>query len=573
MRRFAQAGLRTSGACLVLAAVVVLLSAPAVSAAATVDLMIRGMAPAQVDVDSTYVINVSFANKGGVSAPDNWVRVTLPLGTQFIASTYIGGAPRPPDEIDGQVLTWYPPPLVADSTWSHILIAVSTAADLQEGTVLEVLAEIGGSAPEDDTSNNSATITSVVHEMGGSQKRVHVLQVLPAGVLEYTITIKVPEEDGRQWVTLIDELPPQTQVRFLGWDGTPQGELIDGHRLRWEGWVTPGEPVELHYRLGVEGDVPAGTGLENVATVEWRGHREQLGPVVSGVEIPYGVLGVGPGQGGQVEHNCGATLTVPPGAVHESTRFEVGPLDGEIAPPAGWQFANRAFTVNAFRFGDPVRQFEAPLTIAVEFSDEDVIGLNRESLRLWTREGPDGPWAMMDEPVQAGERVLAHTTTHLIEFALFGVEDAALADLQVRAMAPALVDAGSTYVVNVSYANKGGVQATDNWVRVTLPEEVQFVASTYIGGADRPPDEIDGQVLTWYVEQLVADSTWGHILIEVAVDAGLAGGTPLDVLAEIGGSVAESDMENNQVLATTTIIQPGPGPDAPFKVYLSFIVR
>jgi hypothetical protein len=557
-----------------LAAVVVLLSALAVSAAATVDLMIRGMAPTQVDVDSTYVINVSFANKGGVSAPDNWVRVTLPEATQFIAATYIGGAPRPPDEIDGQVLTWHPSPLVADSTWSHILIEVSTAADLEEGTALDVLAEIGGSAPEDDMSNNSATITSVVQEMGGSQKRVHVRTVMPADVLEYTITIEVPEEDGRQWVTMIDELPLQTQVRFLGWDGTPQGELIDGYRLRWEGWVDPGEPVQLRYRLGVEADVPPGTGLENVATVEWHGHREQLGPVVSEVEVPYGVLGVGPEQGGQIEHNCGATLTVPPGAVHESTRFEVGPLDGEVTPPAGWQYANRAFTVNAFRFGEPVRQFDAPLTIAVEFSDEDVVGLNRESLRLWTREGLDGPWAMMDEPVRAGERMLVHTTTHLSEFALFGVTaDAALADLEVRAMAPSLVDAGSTYVVNVSYANKGGVNATDNWVRVTLPLGAQFVASTYVGGADRPPDEIDGQVLTWYVEQLVADSTWGHILIEVEVDEGLAGGTPLEVLAEIGGSVAESDMENNQVLATTTIIEPGPGPEAPFKVYLSFIVR
>ena len=68
--------------------------------AGLVDLAIRAMAPAHVDTDSTYVVNVSYANKGWVASPDNWVRVTLPAGTQFVTATYPGGEPRPPDEID-----------------------------------------------------------------------------------------------------------------------------------------------------------------------------------------------------------------------------------------------------------------------------------------------------------------------------------------------------------------------------------------------------------------------------------------------------------------------------------------
>jgi hypothetical protein len=46
-----------------------------------VDLRVRAMAPAQVNADATYVVNVSYANKGWVPSPDGWVQVTLPAGT------------------------------------------------------------------------------------------------------------------------------------------------------------------------------------------------------------------------------------------------------------------------------------------------------------------------------------------------------------------------------------------------------------------------------------------------------------------------------------------------------------
>jgi hypothetical protein len=326
--------------------------------------------------------------------------------------------------------------------------------------------------------------------------------------------------------------------------------------------------------LGIEGDVPDGTAIRNEATVEWPGGREQLGPVTTVVEVPEDVLGVDPDQGGRLQHRCGVTLDVPPGAVQQSTRFEVGPLDSVPNPPEGMHFANRIFAVNAFSFGDPVRQFDAPLTIEVRYTDEDVAGLKRETLRLWTREGPEGPWQMMGEPVRTGTGLIVHTTTHLSEFALFGEADpAALVDLQVRAMAPTQVDAGSTYVVNVSFANKGGANAVDNWVRVTVPEGTDFVAASYIGGDPRPPDAIDGRELTWQIDELVADSTWSHILIELEADASLEAGATLTAVAEIGGTAPDVNLTNNQVEETSTVIDPGPGPEMPHKLFLSFIVR
>jgi hypothetical protein len=431
MKRIARVGLLTLGTVLGLAAVVFLLSGFLVIAGSgQVDLAIQATAPVHVDVDSTYEVNVSYANLGWVPAPDNWVRVTLPEGTQFVGATYAGGEPRPPDEVDGNVLTWNIELLVANSSWGHILVLVATDEGLAEGETLSVVAEIGGSEEDSDTDNNTATATSTVYDMGGAMKRVHARQAMPADVLEYTITVDLPQQGGggtAQWVTVTDTLPSSRQARFLGWSGEVSGTLIEGHKLRWQGQVQAGEPVQLRYRLGVEGDVPPGTVLSNVAVIGWHGRQMQLGPVTSVVTVPHGVMGLGPGQGGEVEHRYGVTLTVPRGAVSDTTRFQLGPLPTDappITPPGGLQFANRAFAVNAYRFGEPVGRFQAPLTVTVRYSDTDVAGLRRETLRLWTRSGPGEPWAMMGEPVRVMSGTIAHTTMHLSEFALFGEPEA-----------------------------------------------------------------------------------------------------------------------------------------------------
>lgn len=393
------------------------------AAAALVDLQVGALAPELVDVDATYAVNVSYTNQGWVPSPDNWVRVTLPAGTQFVEATYAGGEPRPPDEtIDGR-LTWRLPLLVANSAWGHIIVEVKTDKNLAEGTTLDVLAEIGGSAPDSEPENNAVTVTSTVQDMGGAMKRVHVRQAMPADVLEYTITVDLPGQGGgKQWVTMTDTLPAPSQVRFLGWIGTPSGTLIEGHRLRWQGEVQPGEPVQLRYRLGVEGDVPPGATLSNVATLSWQERQMQLGPVATVVTVPHGVLGVGPGQGGLL-HSAGYSLTIPPGAVTDTIRFQLGPLFTDthpVAPPGGLLYANHAVEIFAYRFGEPVGQFNIPLTITMHYADADIVIFKPETLRLWTRAGPEDPWAVHGAPAFVAPGTMAFTTTHLSEFALFG---------------------------------------------------------------------------------------------------------------------------------------------------------
>jgi hypothetical protein len=81
-------------------------------------------------------------------------------------------------------------------------------------------------------------------------------------------------------------------------------------------------------------------------------------------------------------------------------------------------YAHRAFELIAFRFGE-VHQFEQPLTITLHYSDTDVSGLKRETLRLWSRNGDGEPWARLGELVRVISGELSFTTTHFTKFALF----------------------------------------------------------------------------------------------------------------------------------------------------------
>ena len=102
MDRIARIGLLTLAVSVGLTAVILVASTLSVAAVGEMDLVIEMKAPTHVAADSAFVVNVSYANLGSQAAPDNWVRVTVPPGTQFVEATYAGGAPRPPDVIDGR---------------------------------------------------------------------------------------------------------------------------------------------------------------------------------------------------------------------------------------------------------------------------------------------------------------------------------------------------------------------------------------------------------------------------------------------------------------------------------------
>jgi hypothetical protein len=400
-----------------------------VAADGTIDLTVEAESPAHVATDATFLVRIAYYNYGTSFAPDAWVTATVPEGTEVIETTDRWGTPLPPNVTDGRTLSWYfeaPAchwPL--DANCGHVLITLQPDKHLAEGTLLTTTAEVATTAVESDMTNNEVSATSELNDMAGSSKQLQSRGTMPGQVLTYTIRMAYGSSvsQSRRWVTLTDTLPVSHQVRFLGWSGTLTGTQIDGQMLRWQGWVQAGEPAMLQYRLGIEGVVTPGVVITNVAHLGWAGHQMQLGPVTTVVTIPHGALALGPYQGGHLYHAHGVSLTVPPGAVTDTTGLQCGPLYTDTPPtdpPGGLLYAHRAFEINAFRFGDHVRQFSRPLTITLHYTDTDVAGLKRETLRLWTRSGPEGPWAMLGPPTGVTSGTMTFTTTHLSQFALFG---------------------------------------------------------------------------------------------------------------------------------------------------------
>jgi hypothetical protein len=397
-------------------------------AEAEVDLDVEVSAPTHVAPDSTVEVNVAYGNGGTGDASENtWLTVTLPGGVQFVSAVDRAGNPAPPDITQGDTLAWQVGPLPAGACCRHIFITERIGSDLVEGLALTHTATMETSVFESNTSNNSASASSLVCDMAGSAKRVQAREVMPGDVLTYTIDLNLAHRQGsspqpqQRWVTLSDTLPISGRVRFLGWTGAISGTHAGG-TLGWQGHVRAGEPLQLQYRLGVEGVVTPGTSITNAAVLRWSTGELRLGPVTTVVTLPHDAHMFGP-QGDTWRHSYGVTLTVPPGAVTDTTRFQFRPLitgTQVITPPLGWRYAHRAFEVTAFRFGEGIHKFEQPVTMTVEYGKQDVAGLARNSLRLWYRQGEGEPWAMLGEPVREMSGTISFVTTHLTQFALFG---------------------------------------------------------------------------------------------------------------------------------------------------------
>jgi uncharacterized repeat protein (TIGR01451 family) len=394
-------------------------------AAGQADVTIDLTAPAHVAPNSQFAVNIAYANIGTEDAPDVQVTAILPDGVQFITATDRWGAPLLPISITGNVLVWDIGLLLSDSCCGHILITEQVNESLAEGVMLTNTATIVTTAVESDTTNNTASVVSVVCDMARSVKRVHTGEVMPGDVLTYTIVLDLARRSGglqqvqERMIELTDTMPFSHQVRFLGWTSEVTG-THDGQMLQWQGHVRAGELLTLQYRLGVEGVITPGTVLTNLAHLHWMSGSMQLGPVTTVVTLPHHARMIDP-NGDEWQHEYGVTLTVPPGAVTDTTRFQFRPLSDTdiISGPPGLMFAHRAFEVAAFHFGQ-VHQFGQPLTITLHYSDTDVAGLKGETLRLWYRNGVGEPWAMLGEPVRTMSGTHVYTTTHLTQFALFG---------------------------------------------------------------------------------------------------------------------------------------------------------
>ena len=147
----------------------------------------------------------------------------------------------------------------------------------------------------------------------------------------------------------------------------------------------------------------------------------QLGPATTVVNMPQLAHMIGP-LGCQWKHDNGTSIDVPAGAVPEMTRFEHQWMFKSGQPddaPAGKLYANRAFEMKAFRFGE-VYEFDRPITIRMRLNAGEIVGLKRASLKFWYRESPGDPWKMAGEPAWSSEDEISFSANHFNQFALFG---------------------------------------------------------------------------------------------------------------------------------------------------------
>ena len=398
--------------------------------AGEVNLGVRLEAPRYVAPGATYPLHLGYINSGSLASPeDTSVSVTLPDGVTFAAARDRSGADLPPDSVSGNVLTWQVGALQPITCSGHILIELAVDSQLAENTVLEVQAEIASNAVETDTLNNTASATSLVSEMAGSGKQAHAREVRPGDIITYTIHMNWGHHHmgmpGERQMLLTDTLPGPHQVRFLGWDG-PLAGTVQGRQLTWQGAMRPDEPVTLQYRLGVLGEITPGQIITNLAGMGWGFGHMPFPAVTTVVTLPHNAHMIGP-LGHHWSDQDQVDVHVPPGAVSETTRFEFNPLvtgTQVISGPPGWRFAHRAFEINAFHFGD-VHHFGQPISLTVSFGPQDIAGMQQNSLRLWYRQSPGEPWAMLGAPQQMQAGSATFSTDHLTQFALFGLPDSA----------------------------------------------------------------------------------------------------------------------------------------------------
>jgi uncharacterized repeat protein (TIGR01451 family) len=117
------------------------------------------------------------------------------------------------------------------------------------------------------------------------------------------------------------------------------------------------------------------------------------------------------------------TITIPPGAVEETTALTYTTFTTATQPPTGFQSARRGFSLDAYQRGQrqPGLTFTPPITVTITYSKQDVENLRGETLALYYWDGTawsqEGITLLQQNP---DANTLSVTIAHLTKFAIFG---------------------------------------------------------------------------------------------------------------------------------------------------------
>ncbi len=121
------------------------------------------------------------------------------------------------------------------------------------------------------------------------------------------------------------------------------------------------------------------------------------------------------------------TIEIPARAVTETTTIVYTSLPTITGAPSPiFAFAGHALSLEAYRNDVLILGFtlEEPITVTIEYSDEDVEGLVEDELTLWYWNGStwtDAACGDYDRDLEAN--VIRVAVCHLSDFALFGEEE------------------------------------------------------------------------------------------------------------------------------------------------------
>ena len=130
----------------------------------------------------------------------------------------------------------------------------------------------------------------------------------------------------------------------------------------------------------------------------------------------------------QTSHPVTTTLDLPAGAVTETITLIYTEVPSSThTPPAGFRFAGRIFTLNAYLGGAMQAGFvfQKPITVTLDYNPDDLAGLNEEALELRFWDVISQTWSSDGITVIERDTTnhrLVVTLTHLTEFSLLGAE-------------------------------------------------------------------------------------------------------------------------------------------------------
>jgi uncharacterized repeat protein (TIGR01451 family) len=125
------------------------------------------------------------------------------------------------------------------------------------------------------------------------------------------------------------------------------------------------------------------------------------------------------------------------------------------------------------------------------------------------------------------------------------------ANLILSKTCPAAKEQGSVMTYTIYYQNFGTEAAESVVISDTLPSEVVYVSSSNGGDCPAPP----GDIVTWNVGT-VEGLGHGNVTVTVQIGDSIPVGTVITNLAAINSTTPETCYDDNEAVATTTVVAP-----------------